>query len=88
MFFNLIGFALFIVAGAMAEGFVRVLGSTNRDLQVLFAGASLAMLDVMVRSWRGVRPFGRGGGVIMFLPAWVLGLAFVVGCFISLLRSA
>jgi hypothetical protein len=46
------------------------------------------MLDLMVRSWRGARPFGRGGGAIMFLPAWLWGLVLTAGGIVAIVRGS
>jgi len=87
MYFNLIGFAMFVVAAAVAEGIVRVVGSSNRHVQILIAGLLFTILDVVVRSWRGTRPFGRGGGAIMFLPVWLWGLVLAAIESVSLVRG-
>jgi hypothetical protein len=77
--FNLIGLAMFLLAIGAGVWLARALGSSSQALVMLFGGALLAVLDLVVRSLRGVSLLrGAGGGKMLFLPIWIWGVVWTV----------
>jgi len=75
--FNGPGFLAFLLAFGGAEGLMFALKLSGEPTMMMIAGPLLAALDLLYRLARQA-PFlkGRGGPTILFLPAWIWGIAW------------
>jgi hypothetical protein len=76
--FNLLGLAMFFVAAGVGSAIAHVLGFSNVGVAMVFSGPLLAFIDIGYRKARKASMIWRGGGSMMFLPAWFWGVMLVV----------
>ncbi|HET9625207.1 MAG TPA: hypothetical protein VFP84_27755 [Kofleriaceae bacterium] len=71
---NLIGFVMVFVAAGVCALITKVVGhAESNTLALIFTAPVLIALDLAYRKYRGATLFGRAGGRLFFLPAWLIG---------------
>jgi hypothetical protein len=76
--FNLLGLVMFVLASAIGTAIARAFGISHVGFAMIFTGPVLALIDIGYRKARGSSMLWRGGGSLMFLPAWFWGGMLVV----------
>lgn len=87
MRFNLLGLAMFLVSISAAMALLNVFGSDNKALGMIIGGPLLIALDVTYRKTQGIRWFGWRGGRIFIIPAWLMGVGWIVAGMVRLVRG-
>jgi hypothetical protein len=76
--FNLLGLAMFVVASAIGSAIAHVFGISSVGFAMIFSGPVLVLIDIGYRKARKASMIWRGGGSMMFLPAWFWGFMLIV----------
>jgi hypothetical protein len=80
IFFNLIAVVILAISFGIAFGVKAVLGMTDESTVTLIAAAIAILCDM---TYRSTSPHGHwfspgGGGSLMFLPVWLLGVIWLL----------
>ena len=84
---SVIGLVMLFVTAGICALVSKLVGHANGDaLALVLAMPVLMMLDLTYRSYRKSTLFGRAGGRLFFIPAWLFGIVLGVTGVVSFFR--